>query len=274
MKRKEIVDSLLKEGLTEKTLAKFTDKQLSILSNRILGEGTVMIPKDSPSFSADLKKAQDEKKTIETYEEKGKLGSNRKKTNLVDSNDKQLSSEITYDDLVCLKKINNQINRQEVIQWFNDNDLEYYNMTDIQMYIKYIEKNMDGDNKLGSVKETKHSLNKKGNLKEWVKTIANKNFHSFTSKNEIVEMIKNKIDEQEFGSKVKKGHNNVPEFMTYDSITSSVKDSDTITKPAPTKPTTKPSIKPRTPYQPGPGKNPKPKALKEKEDNFKLKRKK
>jgi hypothetical protein len=68
----------------------------------------------------------------------------------------------------------------------------------------------------------------------------------------------------EHGPKVKKGHNGVPEFMSYDSIVAAA---EPTTKPAPTKePGTKtpPKKDPRkTPFQPGPGPNPKPKALKE-----------
>ena len=66
----------------------------------------------------------------------------------------QLSSEITYDDLEVLRKINSYIDRQEVIQWYNDNDVEYMGMSDIEMYIMYIERNMDDDSELGSVEET------------------------------------------------------------------------------------------------------------------------
>jgi ribosome assembly protein YihI (activator of Der GTPase) len=66
----------------------------------------------------------------------------------------QLSSEITYEDLETLTKINSLINRQEVIQWFNDNDVDYFGMSDIEMYIQYIEKNMNDDSDLGSVEET------------------------------------------------------------------------------------------------------------------------
>lgn len=106
---------------------------------------------------------------------------------------------------------------------------------------------------------------KKSNIKEWVESLAEDNFHSFTSKNEIMELIQSKINESEvmepqYGSNVKKGHNGIPEFMTYDSIIGNG------TKTAPVKPKvnpgTKPS-KPRTPFQPGPGPNPKPKALQE-----------
>lgn len=43
------------------------------------------------------------------------------------------------DCLDCLKKVNNRINRRELIRWFNDNDVDYYNMSDLDMYIYYIE---------------------------------------------------------------------------------------------------------------------------------------
>lgn len=43
--------------------------------------------------------------------------------------------------LSCLKKVNNGIHRQEIISWFNENDIDYFNMTDLDMYIYYIEEN-------------------------------------------------------------------------------------------------------------------------------------
>ena len=100
-------------------------------------------------------------------------------------------------------------------------------------------------------------------IKNWVKgLVENKEFHSFTSKNEIMELIQSKLTESntmiQHGPKVKKGHNGIPEFMTYDAIVSA----EPATKPKPTtKPGTKPGEKPKTPYQPGPGPNPKPKAM-------------
>jgi hypothetical protein len=108
-------------------------------------------------------------------------------------------------------------------------------------------------------------------IKNWVKgLVENKEFHSFTSKNEIMELIQTKINESEtmthqFGPKVKKGHNGIPEFMTYDAIT----DAEPKTAPSKPAPSTKPGTKPtptrredprKTPFQPGPGPNPKPKA--------------
>ena len=109
-------------------------------------------------------------------------------------------------------------------------------------------------------------------VKNWVKgLVENKEFHSFTSKNEIMELIQTKLTESDtmthqFGPKVKKGHNGIPEFMTYDAITSA-EPKTAPSKPAPqTKPGTRPTPTRRedprkTPFkQPGPGTNPKPKA--------------
>jgi hypothetical protein len=98
------------------------------------------------------------KPTMTRFDENmGKISENQliKLTNLMLE---ELNSEITFSDLEVLKKINSLVNRQEVIQWFNDNDLDYYNITDIEMYMIYIERNMeemDMDyDEFGSVEET------------------------------------------------------------------------------------------------------------------------
>ena len=107
-------------------------------------------------------------------------------------------------------------------------------------------------------------------VKNWVKgLVENKEFHSFTSKNEIMELIQTKLTESntmiQHGPKVKKGHNGIPEFMSYDAIV----DAEPKTAPSKPAPQTKPGTKPtptrredprKTPFQPGPGENPKPKA--------------
>lgn len=53
---------------------------------------------------------------------------------------KDMAIESLLKDLDSLKKINSEISRQNVIQWFNDNDIDYFHMTDIEMYIQYIQK--------------------------------------------------------------------------------------------------------------------------------------
>lgn len=128
---------------------------------------------------------------------------------------------------------------------------------------KKIDKNKNG--KIDS--EDFKLLKKKKDVKEWVENLANENFHSFTSKNEIMELIQTKLNEVEVGPNVKKGHNGIPEFMSYDAISNTeVKESSPTTKPAPTKPKVNPGTKPRTPYSPKPGEKSKPKALKEKKN--------
>ena len=113
-------------------------------------------------------------------------------------------------------------------------------------------------------------------VKNWVKgLVENKEFHSFTSKNEIMELIQTKLNESDtmvqHGPKVKKGHNGIPEFMSYDAIV----DAEPKTAPSKPAPSTKPGTRPtptrredprKTPFkQPGPGPNPKPKAKMEEE---------
>lgn len=127
---------------------------------------------------------------------------------------------------------------------------------------KKIDKNHNGKIDAQDFKILKGQKKKKevSEVKSWVKgLVENEKFHSFTSKNEIMDLIKTKLTESEkheYGPNVKTGHNGLPEFMTYDAIKSSAP----TTKPAPTKPKVEPGTKPKTPYQPGPGKNPKPKA--------------
>jgi hypothetical protein len=93
---------------------------------------------------------------------------------------------------------------------------------------------------------------------KWVNNLVeNKYFNNFTSKGEIMDLIQTKLNESntmlQHGAKVKKGHNGIPEFMSYDAIVSAAEPSTAPTKPT-TKPGTKPSepgTKPRHPYAPG-----------------------
>jgi hypothetical protein len=69
MKRSQIIQKLLKEGFSEKTLVNFNDKQLKALSTRILSEqedGVEHIPQADASAIDNAKKT---KKRFVTYEE-------------------------------------------------------------------------------------------------------------------------------------------------------------------------------------------------------------
>jgi hypothetical protein len=127
---------------------KLTESDLIALVNRVLQE----------QREASTINMRGIKPTMTRFDENmGKISENQliKLTNLMLE---ELNSEITFSDLEVLKKINSLVNRQEVIQWFNDNDLDYYNITDIEMYMIYIERNMeemDMDyDEFGSVEET------------------------------------------------------------------------------------------------------------------------
>jgi len=231
MKRSELVERLIKEGMSEKTLVKFTDKQLNNLANRMLGEA-VTTTADALSKSValqNLAKKQDIKLVGEEGEVSEELKGNQKKI------DKNHNGKIDAQDFKILKgqKKNDTKTCDDCGSSIKDCKCDHTHMDESQ------------------------------EIKNWVETLAEENFHSFTSKNEIMELISMKLNESEvhqYGPNVKTGHNGLPEFMTYDAIVAND------TKIAPSKPKvdpgTKPS-KPKTPFQPGPKVNPNPKALKE-----------
>ncbi len=112
---------------------------------------------------------------------------------------------------------------------------------------------------------TLRKLKENHEVSEWINNLAETNYHPFTSKGEIMELLKRKLNEEEtmvpMPKKGKIGHNGIPEFMTYDSIMSSTKEKETPTI-APTEAPPKP--KKPNPYDPGEGTDTKPKALAEK----------
>ena len=203
MKRNEIVQSLLKEGFSEKTLVNFSDKQLTTLASRILGEADIMISKKDPLVNQKIKDAKDKNQSIETYEEEMKEVSEDKKCK---------DCGCTKSECKCKKCDKCDCTKSEC-------------------------------------------KCKKSNIKEWVSEVTNKKFHSFTSKNEIMEMIQFKL--QEAGPNVKVGHNGTPEFMTYEAAPEPSKPGTDA--PVREKPTTKPG-KPKRENPFEPKHNPKPKA--------------
>ena len=68
MKRADLVAKMINEGFSPETLSKMTDKQLSIVSDRVLSESEVMISKKDPMATQKIADAKKQNKTIETYE--------------------------------------------------------------------------------------------------------------------------------------------------------------------------------------------------------------
>jgi hypothetical protein len=87
--------------------------------------------------------------------------------------DNENGDELTSSDYDCLLNINNKINRQDVIQWFNDNDINYYNMSDIEMYLIYIDKHKnDSEDFINEDQQIDESKNKPNNPKLWAASLA------------------------------------------------------------------------------------------------------
>lgn len=280
MKRSQLIETLVKEGFTEKTLANFTDKQIEVLSSRIIGEqsmsgkGSVVMKKGSNPM--DVKKITDSGVNVELRE---KLVGNQDKL------DKNHNGKIDAQDFKILKGQKkkevkeeekpsaglSKEKKSEVVKKAKKGEDIGKKGKGFEKIEKKAKESGAKDPKAVAAaamwKNVKRENKQSQSVLEWVDSLVENNYHSFTSKNEIMELIKTKINEVEVGPNVKKGHNGVPEFMSYDAISNTdVKEAAPTTKPAPTKPKVEPGTKPKTPYQPGPGKDPKPKALKEKEN--------
>jgi hypothetical protein len=88
------------------------------------------------------------------------------------------------------------------------------------------------------------------------KLVENKYFHNFTSKGDIVKLIKSKLNES--------SEEELPDFLTSRSIKNSRRKSSQVDEDTKTKPTTKPDTttkpKPKNPFNPGPSPQPGTKA--------------
>lgn len=252
MKRKEIIDSLIKEGFTEKTLCNLTDKQLLSLSERIIGEAVV---KQVKVYSMKNPKDAEEINTI--------VNDPKKVADMSRQGHIQVTTEEKPSAGLSKEKKSEVVKKAK-----KGGDIGKKGKGFKEVEKKAKEAGADDPKAVAAAAMWKNIKRESEEVKEWVKSLSEQNFHGFTSKNEIMELIGNKLTEVEVGPNVKKGHNGIPEFMTYDAISKKdISEDETITKPKPkTTPTTKPGDKPKTPYQPGPGKNPKPKALKETND--------
>ena len=163
MKRDVIVGKLIAEGLSEKTLVKLNDKQLSSLAERMLGEQSVgiKISKKDPQYQQKVADAEKQNKTIETYEEESK--------------EKKKSAKKCED---CGKTV-------------KDCKCDQSHLEESPNFGKKVTKGHNGIPEFMDSKKLKES-----EVKKWVKgLVENEKFHSFTSKNEIMELIKVKLTE-------------------------------------------------------------------------------
>mgnify|MGYP006142274171 CR=1 FL=1 len=199
MKRNQIVDLLVKEGFSQSTLVVMSDKQLGMLSERILGEQPVVTQnvqqttidtttpegkKAAASLLNDPKniKGKYEVKEVEDDHKKELKGGQKKL-------DKNHNGKIDAQDFKILKGQK----KKEVKEELKGNQ-------------EKIDKNKNGkidsedfkllkSKKKTDIKKKLEDLDKK-EVNEWVDKLVENDYHSLTTKDEIMELIKIKLNEQ------------------------------------------------------------------------------
>jgi len=265
MTRSEMVKRLVNEGLSTKTLVNFSDNQLRSLCDRMLNEALVKQVKvysmSNPSDAAEINTIINDPKKVTDISKQGHIQVT-KETEMKEGKKKPTQKQLSALD----KNKNKRIDKEDFKLLRNKKD--------VKEELKGNRKKLDvaepkgkltsaDFKKLGSkkseVKEgrklgqraklamTLKKLKENHEISEWVNNLAETNYHPFTSKGEIMELLQRKLNETETmipmpkkAKKGHKGHNGIPEFMTYDSITS--------TETAPTK---EPSTKPTPTKDPG-----------------------
>jgi len=269
MNRSEIIKKLVREGMSEKTLASFSDKQIMVLANRMINED-VMVSKKDPQLTQKVAAAKKTGKTIETYESKKPNLSNKQRSKM----DTDKDGDIDAKDLKTLRSKKQSVEEKKK----PSAGLTAKKKSEVVKAAKAgkdIGKKGKGFEKIASTAAKKYGSAEKGKkvaaaamwknvkrenveVKNWLKMLAEENFHSFTSKGEIMELIQAKTQK-----------NVMPDFFKSKAIKSSgrmqqTNEGDTTTKPK-TKPTTKPGTKPGkpkrdNPFSPKPQPNPAPQA--------------
>ena len=171
MKRNEIVQKLMKEGFSPSTLVNMSDKQLGMISERILGEQITTIP-GKPAYKVGDKGGSlppspkgysvsidpvDKKPVAQPMESEMKedLKGNQKKL------DKNHNGKIDSQDFKILKGKKKEVK----------------------------------EGRCGKCNCEECECEKK-EVNEWVDSLVENQYYSFTSKNEIMEMISTKLNEQ------------------------------------------------------------------------------
>ena len=60
-------------------------------------------------------------------------------------NENEYNATDLVDCLESLRKVKNKLPMRMVIEWFNESNIDYFNMSDLEMIIKYIEENSSSD---------------------------------------------------------------------------------------------------------------------------------
>ena len=180
MKRNEIVGKLLKEGFSEKTLVKMSDKQLKMLSDRIISEqqnNTVNVSGDTPNLTSIVTKLKQSGNNVTVSEEENEI------------------SEEVVSDTQIFSALGLVLGAFGAAAF---NSGKHY-------YAEYL-KDHPGDKK-GAVKhalqcivndahDTGGNIAESQKIQEWVDLMVENENNSVTTKNEIMDLISIKLQEQ------------------------------------------------------------------------------
>lgn len=189
MKRAQLIEKLMSEGFSEKTLVRFSDTQLEKFANKVLREevsaATLNIPKgNKPAIDAAKKNQQ----TFVTYEEKD-----------IEKKGQE-------------KWIQKAINPKKKGQLHKDLDVP-------QDEVIPVSKLKAAANKKGKVGQRARMALNLRKLNEFVENTVDSTYHSLVTKGDMVSLIKEKLNEAEVVP-FKKRTPKIPEFMSFDSIVS------------------------------------------------------
>ena len=202
MKRNVIVEMLINEGFSEKTLVKFTDKQLVDLHERLIVRAADLTDPNVKKIAADpTNQVQVVKEKKESASE---LKGNQKKL------DKNHNGKIDAQDFKILKGQK----KKDVKEEKPSAGLSKEKKSEVVKKAKKgadIGKKGKGFEKIADKAAKKYGSKEKGKkvaaaamwkniqkegTEKWVDTITeNEYFHSLTSKNEILDLIKTKLNE-------------------------------------------------------------------------------
>lgn len=186
MRRTQLIEKLMSEGFSEKTLVKFNDNQLEKFAKKILGEQTLNIPKDNKVAIDTAKKT---KQTFVTYEEndieekKGKENWIQKATDPKKKGQLHKDLGVPEDEVIPVSKLKAAAKKK---------------------------------GKVGQ--RARMALNLK-NLNEFVDNAVGSTYHTLVTKGDMVSLIKERINESNFDLSEKK-EPAIPEFMSFNSIVS------------------------------------------------------
>jgi hypothetical protein len=231
MKRSEFIMKLVKEGFSEKTLSNFNDKQILSLAKTILSEDTVMISKNSPTYQKDMDIAKKSKKTIETYEGKSEktctkcgkricecrgkkydvkevLKGGQKKLDMnhngkLDSQDfkmlnKRKKSEVDESKKILSKKKSETIYDKALKKYGGEKGvLKFFDKEAERIGLKSPTKKPTKIGQKSKLSLTSRKLNEYSDAQKWVENVVENNYHTLTTKNEIMELIKSKLIESD-----------------------------------------------------------------------------